>query len=359
MIKNKQGRAFASGCAVAVAAATLSAPAVAADFGNISINGYGHVLYLKPSANTYLGADKDGSFKDNLFSLVVTAQLDTKSKVWAQITSINGSSFDAHWFYIDRILSDNLTVRAGKVLAPLGFYNEFIDARFLQQSSVLPLLYQDPSDLVTESYGGAGMTWSQSTGAGRVALDLYGGQIVEHGNASAGASTKQKSLVGGRIDWNTPIDGLRLMVSATSKKQQEPNTTVDVSKTGTIFSVGYRMDKLDFKGEYGILSRSVSGGPSDKLKTGYLQAGYDLTDKWVAFARYDTLRAPGYSSSDDSTYQNDIALGVTYKWNSNLSMRLEHHTYKGYAAPVLGGEVVAGQGKKDWNMIGASVNFIF
>lgn len=335
----------------------LCAPAVhAAEFGNITLNGYGHQSFLRSTHNEFLGADRSGSFSDNIFALVVTAKLDERSKVWAQIASISGSSLDVHWFYVDRVLSDQLTVRAGKVLAPLGFYNEYIDARILQQSTILPSLYQPNTDLVDEAYGGAGLTWTQPVGNGRMDFDLYGGQIVEH--ASVASQQKQKGLVGGRVDWRTPIDGLRLMASASTKTQLNAGDPADTRKTSAILSAGWNQDRLDIKSEYGWIERSM-GGRTDTTNVWYVQAGYDLTESWRPFARYEMLRAPGYSADNPATYQNTLALGVTYRINANLALRIENHFNRGYAQPVLSGETAAGAGVKDWQMFGASVLFMF
>ena len=338
------GLAFASGAAQA------------AEFGNITINGYGHQSFLQTTDNTWLGADGSGSFKENVFALVVTAKLDERSKIWSQLASISGSSIDVHWFYVDRTFGDNFTLRAGKVLAPLGFYNEFIDARFLQQSTVMPLLYQPDTDLVDEAYGGLGATWTMPLAGGKVDFDLYGGQIVEH--AAVSALQKQKGLIGGRIDWRTPIDGLRLMLSASHKNQLTVGDPDDTTKTSMILSAGYTVDRLELKAEYGHITQSM-GGADAKTNVGYLQAGYSLTDNWIPFARYDILRAPGYDSNDASTYQNSVAVGVTYRVNANLAFRLENQFNTGYAAAALSGETPAGQGQKSWQMLAASVAFIF
>ena len=348
---------FLHRAAVALAGlAFATGAAQAAEFGNITINGYGHQSFLKTTDNTWLGADGSGSFNENVFALVLTAKLDERSKIWSQLTSISGTSIDVHWFYVDRTFGDNLTMRAGKVLTPLGFYNEFIDARFLQQSTILPLLYQPDTDLVVEAYGGLGGTWTMPMTSGRIDFDLYGGQIVEF--AAEAASQKQKGLFGGRIDWRTPIDGLRLMLSASTKKQRTLGDPDDTTNTSMILSAGYTADRLDLKAEYGHISRSM-GSLDSKTSVAYVQAGYSLTDNWIPFARYDMLRAPGYDSGNAATYQNTAAIGVTYRVNGNLALRLENHFNTGYGAAALSGETAAGQGQKTWQMLAASVAFIF
>lgn len=344
--------------AAAALTATLAVggPAVAAEFGNITINGYGHQSFIRNTENTWLGADSDGSFKENVLALVITAKLDDKSKFWAQLATISGTSIDPHWFYVDRQMSDRLTLRAGKVLAPLGFYNEFIDARFLQQSTILPALYQPDTDLVDEAYGGVGATYVVPAGSGRVELDLYGGQIVEH--ASVADLQKQKGLIGGRIDWRTPWDNVRLMLSASTKSQRMVTDPEDTRKTSMILSAGWNPGAWDLKAEYGRITRKM-GTEDTTTQVYYLQAGYAVTDQWIPFARYDVLRAPGYDSGNAATYQNTIALGVTYRVNSNVALRLENHFNSGYGQAALSGETSAGAGQKSWQTLAASLMFIF
>lgn len=341
--------------AAAVCLAFQAGSASAVEVGGLNIHGYGHSMYLKPSANRYLEADKDGSFRDNTFALVLSANVAARTKVWAQLASINGSSLDVHYAFVDHALNDDLNVRAGKVLLPIGFYNEIIDARFLQRSGVLPMLYQGATDLVDEAYGGVGLSYAKSVGAGKLTADGYGGQIVEH---AAAAGSKQKSLFGGRLEYRTPIEGLRVMLSAASKRQQLAPATPDITKRTALLSAEYRLDQWDFKAETGRLNRTGYGA-EQTTKVYYLQAGYDINDTWSAFVRNEGLQAPGYSSSDPATYQKSVGLGVTYKINSGVSLRLEHHFNKGYGMAVLTDETPAGQGKEKWQMFGASVNFIF
>lgn len=331
-------------------------PAAAAEFGNITITGYGHQSYVRSSANQFLGGDKTGSFKDNIFSTVWSAKLDDRSRLWAQLTANSGEAINVDWFYIDRQLTDSTVIRAGKVLQPIGFYNEIIDARFLHKSTVLPLLYQPDTDLVDEAYGGVGVGHTMSLGKGQATFDLYGGQIVEH--AAVAADQRQKHLLGVRADWRPDIDGLRLMVSAADKKQRVVTDAADTTKRSYLVSAEYRTGDWEVRAEGGSIDRKLAG-VSDKTRVWYLQTGYDINERWQAFVRYDDLRAPGFDASDASTYQRTVAVGGTWRINSNISFRLEQHFNKGYAAPVLSGETAAGTGKTDWQLFAASVNFIF
>jgi hypothetical protein len=333
-----------------------SMPAMALDANVLDIHGYGHQLYLQTSKNAYLGADKDGSFQDNLLALVVTASVAPKTKVWAQITANSGESFNADWFYVDHTFDANWSMRIGKALLPVGFYNEIVDARLLQKSSVLPLVYQPDTDLVDEAFGGVGGTWTKDTSAGRLNVDAFGGHIVEH--AAVASSQKQKGLVGFRIDYAPPIEGLRLMVSAAAKTNRENTATADTKKNYALLSAEWARNNLDLKAEYGR-TRSSTADQVENVTVYYVQAGYDLNDAWSVFGRYDSLSAPALSAISAANSQKTFAAGVTYKLNGNISLRLENHFNKGYAAAVMSGEVAAGAGRERWNLMGASVNFIF
>ncbi len=73
---------------MAFMAVGIQSAAHAVDVGDrLEINGYGHQDYLKTTANTYLGADTNGTWNSNALSLVFTAKIDGKSKVVAQLNN--------------------------------------------------------------------------------------------------------------------------------------------------------------------------------------------------------------------------------------------------------------------------------
>jgi hypothetical protein len=148
------------------------------------------------------------------------------------------------------------------------------------------------------------------------------------------------------------------MASIAQKKQLVDGDPADTTKNISILSAGWNVGRWDLKAEYGRIAASMNGLTSTTTAS-YVQAGYSISDSWVPFARYDVLRAPGYDSSNPATYQNIVALGVTYRLNANVAFRLENHFNSGYGAAVLSDETQAGRGTKTWQTLLASVAFIF
>ena len=54
-----------------------------------------------------------------------------------------------------------------------------------------------------------------------------------------------------------------------------------------------------------------------------------------------------------------MTVGVGYKINDNVNARVEDHLIHGYGLAVAGGDMAAGTGKTDWNLMAAEVNFLF
>ncbi len=121
-----------------------------------------------------------------------------------------------------------------------------------------------------------------------------------------------------------------------------------------MLSTEYAKDNLKVQAEY------AKSKAFDITKLSYyLQGGYTFAEKWTPFVRYEYTTTDKSQKDDASFYQKTIGLGLDYKVNSYISLRVEDHINKGYALPVGSGEVAAGDGKEKWNLFAVSVNYIF
>lgn len=326
----------------------------AVDVGDrLEIHGYGYQGYLQSQDNTYLNADSKGTWDYNALSLVFTAKIDDKSKVWAQLHS-SSEATRLDWAYVDYQLTSNLTGRAGQIKMPVGLYNEIRDIKFLHLSTLEPLLYQGASEIVEEAFRGISGVYQHNLGGGNLSWDAYLGQIVE--DREGDSSFKPKRLVGGRLTYKTPVEGLKFMGSAynstTEDAAQVPVSEGD--KKVWVLSADYAKNNFDVKAEYAKMKFF-----NEESKAYYVQAGYTFAEKWTPFARYDYITTDVAQKNDPAHYQKATVLGLNYKINDSIAVRLENHWNKGYALPVASGEIAAGAGKKDWNMLAASISFIF
>lgn len=346
-------RRLATAISIVFLAVGVQSAAHAVDLGDrVEIHGYGHQGYLRPNDNTYLGADTNGTWDYNALALLFTAKIDDKSKVWMQLYGTS-ANMRLDWAFVDYQLTGNLTGRAGQIKAPIGLYNEIRDIKFLQLSTLQPILYQEAGEMAYEAYRGVAVVYNHDIGGGSLAWDAYLGQEVAF---ETSATLKNRRLIGGRVTYKTPVDGLKFMVSAYNDKKENIATVEKGAVKTWILSTDYTANNWDIKAEY---ANKDNGLENTKAKTYYLQAGYTFAEKWTPFVRYDYITTDVSQKTDPAYYQKSKVLGLNYKINDNIAVRLENHWNNGYALPVASTEVAAGAGKTDWNMFAASVNFIF
>lgn len=339
--------------ACAIAGVVYSAGAGAVQVGDeLEIHGYGSQDYLQASRNTYLGADHRGTWDNNFLGLVGTVTLNDRSKLWAQLETSSSESTRFTWFFVDYQLTSTVRLHAGRVKYPLGLYNEYIDTKFLQVTSLEPALYQGPADFVHDSYTGVGADYTQSLhSAGEIIWQVYGGNTYD---TNPPPDSRDRRAYGGRITYQTPLDGLRLMFSGYRSQVEVLATRELTDEDRLIGSIDFVRNGWDIKSEYG--THDFLGVSS---KAWYIQLGRTLGESWMPFFRYDYVNLDKESASTDSVTQKILVFGVNYKLLSNLSLRLEDQFNHGYALPVASGEVPFGQGERTWNLFVAGIHFMF
>ncbi|MFY9314957.1 MAG: porin [Burkholderiales bacterium] len=348
-------RRLAKAVSLAFLAVGVPSAARAVEVGDrLEIHGYGHQGYLQSKDNTYLNADDKGTWDYNALALVFAVKINDKTKIWSQLHSTSEKT-RLDWAYVDHQLTGNLTGRAGQIKMPFGLYNEIRDIKFLQLSTLEPMLYQEASEMVQESFRGVSAIYNRSMGGGSLSWDAYLGQVTEWQEES-GTGHKSKRLVGGRVAYQTPVEGLKFMASAYNSAMKD-TAQVPVSKGNRktwALSTDYANNNFDVKAEYAKMKFF-----SEESKTYYVQAGYTFAEKWTPYVRYDYITTDVAEKTDPAHYQKAKVLGLNYKINNSVAVRLENHWNSGYALPVASKEVAAGAGKIGWNMFAVSVNFIF
>jgi hypothetical protein len=339
--------------AAALLLVCVSQIGAAVDFGNeFALHGYGSQDYAQTSANTYLDADHRGTWDNNFLALVGTVSLNERSKLWAQLETSTMDTTRFTWFFVDYQLTDSATVHVGRVKFPLGLYNEIIDVKFLQLSSLEPLLYQSAADFVHDSYTGVGLDYNQELGsAGRIVWQVYGGNSYD---TDPPTTSRDRRMYGGRIAYSAPLDGLRFLASAYRTQVELFATGALVDETRWIASAEYLHADWDLKSEYG--SHTFDGVDSYGY---YIQAGRTIAEKWTPFVRYDRVVTDKSQSNSDAFTQKDFVGGVNYKLLGNVSLRAEAHVNQGFALPIASGEASLGTAKRNWTMFLVGLHFVF
>jgi hypothetical protein len=317
----------------------------------IDLHGFGYQDYAQTSANSYLDADKKGTWNNDFLGLVLSATLSEKSKLWAQLedTSNGGARFT--WAFVDYELTDSVRLHAGRVKFPLGFYNEIIDAKGLQPAALEPSLYQSAADMVHDAYQGVGADFEQDFAGGHLLWQGYGGNAYD---VSPPETSRDRRVFGGRVTFRTPIDGLTVMGSGYRTQVQTLATGTMSNEDRVIASIGYATDALDLKAEYGI--HHLFGVKSDAW---YVQGAYALSDSWKPYVRYDSVVLDSTRRGDASYYQDTWVGGVGYRVDRAIGLKVENHFNRGYGLPVVDGSIAAGAGHRSWNLLVLAADFQF
>jgi hypothetical protein len=363
-------------CLVAIGAAALLGSAVArAQEDRLSLHGYGNQDFRTSSANSYLGADKRGTWDNNFLGLVVTGTINERSQVWAQLQANSTEQTRVTWMFVDYQFNDSLRGHVGRVKFPFGIYNEYIDTRALQMTVVEPAAYSGPADMGYDAYNGLGLDYDLNLGtSGKLGVQIFFGNIYNPPAPTTSAPFdnpidakiephNDRRIVGSKLTWETPIEGLRLLFSANRASVEstavKPTLGAMVQEDRWIASTDFVRGDLDLKAEYNRHNfPGVDGFPGVNSAAWYVQAGYALGN-WIPYVRYDALVTDKSQSLDPSYFQRTVVTGVNYRLNRNLNLRGEMHFNHGYALPVVAGETQPGMGVVDWRMLAVSVNFMF
>jgi hypothetical protein len=359
---------------------SLGAGACLADEQIFSLHGFGYEDYWKSSANSFNASGDRGTWDNNIFALDVAAVINDRSKVFAQLqTSTFGGTYFT-WAFADYNFSDDLRGHAGIIKFPIGIYNEYADTRGLQLSVIQPFVYSKEADMEHNAYEGVGLDYDWHLGnAGKLVVQGYFGNNYDSNSILSAnlpfpnqyqqnellASTSDVRSFGGRATWETPIAGLRFLVTAnTTEQETNAGTGTPGGQVGfenrDLLSVDYVTEKLDLKSE--IINHhypAMSGFASLSTRAWYVQAGYLGWERWTPYVRYDNVVTDKARSSDPSFYQHDFLVGTNFKIRDNLNFRIEEHFNRGYALPVASGYTQIGTGKVDWTLLAAEVNYMF
>ncbi|HSQ78738.1 MAG TPA: hypothetical protein VLN91_07570 [Nitrospirota bacterium] len=319
----------------------------------VDIHGYGNQDFMSADKNQYLGA-KGGTWEQHSMSLIFTAGVTDDTTVWARLHHDADTEATVDWLYVTKKLRPDVEVRVGQIKFPLGIYNLYAENKFLEISELEPMMYSPNVDhMIFDVLDGVDIEYS-----GTVGLELFGGANHVETNVLA------KNVLGARIPWKTPIEGLNLIASGTLFTQETTSTASGLVSSQKlkllVVSVDYVNHGLDLKAE---LAKKIMAGNDEMDKMSvlsyYVQAGYLVLDRWTPYVRYDILYADQHQKSDPSFYQKEATVGLAYLINSYLKVKAEEHFVNGYNVPVQSGEVAPGEGANHWHLFVTGVDFIF
>lgn len=285
------------------------------DVGPFNVAGYGNLLFDAPThGKKALVLDDLSLFVSGhvgrFFNPFVEAEL-TRFDFLREHGDRRDGDFVLERLYNDVNFNDSWTFRVGKMLAPVGEWNE-IHAAPLVLSAVRPAVtYRSFSEYVT----GVSVLYSDPF-AQFPDVQVYWQPNGELSERPSDLTVRQYDTVEG-VHVSLPF-GLRDKVG-TSFQQSRNEAGIDQSVFGLDFT--YRIGQLTLQGEATAsdISNPVSIHARDTEWGLYAAASYALTDNWSIYGWYE-----GFADRTQPSLAQDVLLGVSYRLRPESVFRLEY-----------------------------------
>jgi hypothetical protein len=359
--------------APAPAAEAAPAPEGEDDPFALDVHGFVSQGFLLGLRNNYLAKAKHGSFEFAEAGINFTKPLSDRLRVGLQLFArdlgpLGNYKASVDWFYLDYRFNDWLGLRAGRVKVPFGLYNEINDIDAARAFVLLPpAMYPvENRDFLLAQTGVELYGYAELHGAGALDYRVYGGTILLEDTSPPGSPRTITEinipyLVGGRLLWETPLDGLhaggslqllRLDFSAVF----DPVVVAGLQMMGAlpatatgavdaridallgVVSIEYAAYDWQLAAEYSrwhteLESSEPALAPENKATAErmYALVAYRVTS-WLQPGAYYALYFPDEENrSGRERQQHDVALAVRFDINEHWLVKLEGHYFNGTA----------------------------
>jgi hypothetical protein len=355
--------------ATLVAAMLAPSSALALQLGDpdsllsIDVHAFASQGFILTTNNNYLANDTThGSFQFSELGLNFTKDLTDRLRLglqlFAQDIGPNGNyNATLDWFYVDYRWKDWLGLRVGRVKIPFGLYNEVNDidsARLpvLLPQSVYPL---ENTHYLLAQTGGELYGYLRLGLAGALDYHAYAGTIfidtstlLSSTSAFELGSVNVPYLAGGRLMWETPVEGLRVGGSAQALRldvtlvEGSASAAVQVPVVLWVASAEYSAHDLLLAAEYSrwyVTDNSSNPAlrpttPQVTSERAYGMAAY-RENKWLQTGAYFSMLFPDVTErAGPAGRQNDLAATVRFDINPFWLVKVEGHYMFGTAGLV-------------------------
>jgi hypothetical protein len=362
--------------ALVVAACLVTSPALAVDVGNgdslasVEVHAFASQGFiLTNNGNNYLATDTTrGSFQFSELGVNLTKNLTDRFRVGLQLFAQDlgpTGSYDikADWFYLDYRFANWLGVRAGRVKIPFGLYNDSADIDSARVAVLLPqsVYPEENRNYLLAQTGGEVYGYAGMGAAGALDYRAYAGTIFLDTTTSTAGSPFAISnfnvpyVAGGRLLWETPLDGLRvggsiqaLELDATIAPTTPPTTgastaalsaNIQIPAVLSVASAEYVAGDLQLAAEYSrwFISENSSnamlfpGSPTVTSERAYAMANYRAS-KWLQPGIYYSVMFPNVDDrSGRANVQHDVSTTLRFDINQYWLIKAETHYMIGTA----------------------------
>jgi len=381
----------------------------------IQLNGFISQGFIYSSENDFIPqSSENGSFEFSEIGLTFAVDVSKKLRLGFQLLArdfgpIGNHQIELDWGFADYRFSNSFGIRVGKVKMPLGFFNEVRSTDPLFPSVILPQsIYDETFRPVFVAYNGIGIYGNLGIGAGSLNYHMFTGGVnhpvdtpylsqirnaVNRGLADTGMSIaplemETQLLFGGRVIWNTPLDGLRVGGSYVYlKSEYSGSLSIPLSTPVTIYG-SMKISKLFLLsgewtiGNLTIITEYMELPPLLKMdllgeeilltdetqQSWYIMGSYVFGDRLIVYGYYDRFLSDKGDTEGNSAiriglpnfygWQKDIVFGARYDINFNWTIKVEWHFIDGVAksAVFFADNHTASQ---KWNMLAVKMSYNF
>jgi hypothetical protein len=331
----------------------------------VEVHGFVSQGFIKSIRNDYLVPNSSrGSFDLTEAAINFTKTVSDRLRLGVQLfgggfvpTGAYNAKLD--WFYLDYRWKDWLGLRAGRVKLPFGLYNEIND---VDQARLPVLLPQSTYPVANRNFllaqtGFEVYGYLRSERAGALEYRLYGGTIVfdvASNPAYVVRSAAFDYLAGGRLMWETPIEGLRvgatgqvLQIAAELQGLTDPSFTGDVKVPGMLWmgSLEYAAHDWLFAAEYGrwhterestLTAPQLAALPWTANERYYAMLGYRFNPHFQAGGYYAGYYPDANKREGRENQQHDLAGTLRVDLTDHWLVKFEGHFMKGTAGLTPG-----------------------
>lgn len=388
-------RPLATSCAIglALALSLVTSRARALGLGgedeptSVDVHAFVGQGFILSKDNNYIDTNSSkGSVQLSDVGVNLTKPLGDRLRFGVQLFAQNFGTQNTYvptvdWAYGDYRFADWLGIRVGRVKIPFGLYNEINDidsARtfILMPQGMYPLSYRQ---YLFAQTGGELYGYLRMRGAGALDYHLYGGTLAFNPTNPPGspytiANETIPFVFGGRLMWETPIEGLRLGASVETLRADTQVLLAgkafdtELPATFTAASIEYAAHDLQLAAEYGrwfakfdSFSPVFPSIPLMKTDRFYALASYRF-NRWFQPGVYYSVFFPDTDVwSGDANHQHDFAIATRFDVSSHWLFKLEGHYMVGTAGldSSINGNVPTSALQSHWAVFMAKTTVYF
>jgi hypothetical protein len=350
--------------------ASLACGAIPIGNSNVQIGGFFSQGYIASDGNNYPFEDNDGTFDFREMgvnaSTTVGAHLRVGGQLFAQrLGDYGDDKVKLDWAVADYNFRQEFGIRLGRVKYPKGLYGEALDLDAIRPFIFLPMSLYNPVVRDFNSAFNGGMIYGSVNAAkaggfdykvfyGKIPMGPDQGVADFFNTTSLFASSGVEYLhmdysAGGQLQWNTPVDGLKAVVSysyldnldARGKFAAFPSADVTLhtdSYKYTTLSLEYMRDNWTLaaewqqvEGDFIVINPFGPQASRSKVHNWYVSVARRLNDKFEVGTYFDTQKNefPAAGSPSSANHNYDWALSLKYDLNEHVVIKIEGHTIDG------------------------------